>query len=120
MLHEVDTGTIRKGDEEMSQHPSLKTKRGSGHRSVLKRFERLKYMVDKDKWNEAMSIFGLPKIKLIKFKIKKEKPIEAAAEGEVAAEGAAPAAGDKAAAPKAGAEKPAAGKAKPEAKGKAK
>ena len=103
----------------MSQHPSLKTKRGSGHRSVLKRFERLRYMVDKDKWNEAMSIFGLPKIKLIKFKMKKEKVVEAV-EGEVAAAEGAPAAEDKAAASKTGAEKPAAGKAKPETKGKAK
>jgi len=108
----------------MSQHPSLKTKRGSGHRSVLKRFERLRHMVDKDKWNEAMSIFGLPKIKLIKFKMKKEKVVEAV-EGEAAVAEGAPAAGDKAGAPKAGApkagaEKPAAGKAKPEAKGKAK
>ncbi len=76
----------------MSQHPSLKSDaKGKAHRSVWKRFERLKFLADKDKWNEGNSIFGLPKMKLLKIKIKKEKPAEAeaaAAEG-AAAEGAA-------------------------------
>jgi len=79
----------------MSQHPSLKSSaKGRAHRSVWKRFERLKFLVDKDKWTEASSIFGLPKMKLLKVKIKKEKAAEtaegAAAEG-VTAEGAVPA-----------------------------
>jgi len=78
----------------MSQHSSLKSgSKDKAHRSVWKRFERLKFLVDKGKWNEGDSIFGMPKMKLIKLKIKKEKPVEettqaegAAAEGAVAAE----------------------------------
>ena len=71
----------------MSQHPSLKSNaKGKAHRSVWKRFERLRFLVEKDKWNEGSSIFGLPKMKLLKVKIKKEKA--ETAEG-AAAEGAA-------------------------------
>ncbi len=86
----------------MSQHPSLRsTEKSKQHRSVLKRFERLKKMKEKEEWDEEKSIFGLPKIKILKFKIKKEKAApdeEAVAEG---AEGAAPA--KEGAAPKEGA-----------------
>jgi len=72
----------------MSQHPSLKSRaKEKAHRSVWKRFERLKFLVEKDKWAEGDSIFGLPKIKLLKLKIKKEKAAQPAAEG-VSAEGA--------------------------------
>ena len=85
----------------MSQHPSLKSDaKGKAHRSVWKRFERLKFLIDKDKWASSNSIFGLPKMKLLKIKIKKEKAAEAlvegaTAEGVPAAEGAAAAAGGK-------------------------
>ncbi|MBD3425963.1 MAG: small basic protein [Candidatus Omnitrophica bacterium] len=83
----------------MSQHPSLKGGKGEGaFRSVLKRYEKIKELSDKDKWDEEKdSIYGLPKVKRIKFKVKKakgpaeEKPEEAeaaAAEG-VPAPGAA-------------------------------
>lgn len=76
----------------MSQHPSLRSKgKGTKFRSVLKRFERLRHLIEKEKWGESSSIFGLPKIKMIRFKIKKEKaaPEEAAAAGaEGAVEGA--------------------------------
>lgn len=78
----------------MSQHSSLKSSaKGKAHRSVWKRFERLKFLMDKDKWAEGNSIFGLPKMKLLKLKIKKEKAVEAAAEGvegAPVAEGASP------------------------------
>ena len=74
----------------MSQHPSVKSStKGKAHRAVWKRFDRLKFLVDKDKWLEGNSIFGLPKMKLLKLKIKKEKA-EAPAEGAIPAEGAAP------------------------------
>ncbi len=103
----------------MSQHPSLRSKRkGIAHRSVLKRYERLKELKEKEKWDEEKSIFGLPKLKILKFKIKKEKPVEAeavaGAEG-VAAEAAAGAEGAKAAET---AEKPKKEAAKKETKGK--
>ncbi|MEE8359657.1 MAG: small basic protein [Candidatus Omnitrophota bacterium] len=68
----------------MTQHPSLRSsEKSKQHRSVLKRFERLRHLIEKGEWEEGKSIFGLPKIKIIKFKIKKEKaaPEEAAAEG---------------------------------------
>ena len=96
----------------MSIHPSLRPSKGKGHRSVFKRFERIKMLAEKDKWKEGESVFGLPKVKSIKIKVKKEK-----SEAKVAAEGAAvaPVAG---AAPKVGAVpagvKPAAAPAKKE------
>ena len=77
----------------MSQHPSLRSSdKGRQHRSVLKRYEKLKILKDKEKWDDKESVFGLAKVKVIKFTIKKEKA--AAAEGAEGAEGlAAPAAG---------------------------
>lgn len=71
----------------MSIHPSLsQPDKGKQHRGVLKRFERIKMLLEKDKWKEGDSVFGLPKIKIIKVKIKKEK-----AQEEKPAEGQAPA-----------------------------
>lgn len=77
----------------MSMHPSLKaSEKGKKARSVLKRIERIKSMIDKEKWKEGDPVFGLPKIKTVRIKImKKEK-------AEKAADGAAPAAGAKTAA----------------------
>ena len=83
----------------MTQHPSLKGSQGGGKfRSVLKRFEKIKELSNKDKWKEGEnSAFGLPKIKRIKFKVKKvkaaaEETAEGAVAGAAGAEGA-PAAG---------------------------
>lgn len=90
----------------MSQHPSLRSSdKDKKHRSVLKRYERIKTLQDKEKWDEKKdSVFGLPKVKVTRFKIKKEKA--AAAEGDEIAEGAA--AGAVPAAPGKEAAKPAA------------
>lgn len=72
----------------MSQHPSLRSKSKEAiHRSVLKRFERIKNLAEKEKWNEEDSIYGLPKQKIMKFKVKKEKSA-AKVEAEAAAAGA--------------------------------
>jgi small basic protein (TIGR04137 family) len=69
----------------MSQHPSLRmSDKDKKQRSVLKRHERIKILKEKEKWEEEDSVFGLPKVKVMRFKIKKEKAA-AAAEG---AEGA--------------------------------
>ena len=82
----------------MSQHPSLRSKgKGIRFRSVLKRFERLRHLLEKEKWEEGMSIFGLPKIKMVRFKIKKEKAAPEEAAAEAGAEGAAAAPDAKAA-----------------------
>lgn len=71
----------------MSQHPSLLgSQKGKQHRSVSKRYERLKHLIEKNKWDEKTdSVYGLPKIKSIKFKVKKEKAAAPAAEEAAAA-----------------------------------
>ena len=75
----------------MSIHPSLAiSDKDKKQRSVLKRSERLKSMAEKGNWKDGDNVFGLPKIKTLKIKIKKEKT-EKAAETTTAG-GAAPAA----------------------------
>lgn len=75
----------------MSIHPSLKlSDKNKKQRSVLKRAERLRMMLEKGQWKPGDEVCGLPKIKTLRIKIKKEK---AAEKVEAAgAEGAAPAA----------------------------
>ena len=71
--------------KDMTQHPSLKGgQEGAKFRSVLKRHERIKELTDKDKWDEEKdSIYHLPKLKRIKFKVKKSKgPAEEKTEAE--------------------------------------
>ena len=76
----------------MSIHPSLKISDADNKtRSVLKRSERLRAMAEKEQWKEGDKVFGLPKIKTIRIRIKKEKAAEKPAEG-AAVEGSAPAA----------------------------
>ncbi|MBI3322787.1 MAG: small basic protein [Candidatus Omnitrophica bacterium] len=100
----------------MSIHRSLKSadtmKR---HRSVLSRLERVRVLQGKGALDlETGSVLGLPKVKHLKLRIRKEKA--AAAPG---AEGAAaPAAGAAPAAPAGAGGKPAAAGAKPAAGGK--
>jgi small basic protein (TIGR04137 family) len=78
----------------MSIHPSLSSSdKDKKQRSVLKRTERLRTMLEKGQWKEGDPVYGLPKIKTIRIKIKKEKAAVVAAEKpEAAATGAAPAA----------------------------
>ena len=80
----------------MSVHPSFKSGKGKQQRSVLKRLARLLQLQKEEKWDEEKdSIFGLPKVKVIKMKFKKEKKEAAEGEegvpaaGEAAAEGSA-------------------------------
>lgn len=84
----------------MSQHPSLRSSdKDKQHRSVLKRYERLKILKEKEMWKDEESVFGLPKVKVQRFKIKKEKAAaavegaeaKAAAPGQEAAPSAVPA-----------------------------
>ena len=64
----------------MSIHSSLRTSgQGKKHRSVLKRYERLKVLKDKNLWSAEVSALGLPKVKQQKLKVKKEKPVAEAA-----------------------------------------
>ncbi|RJO64329.1 MAG: small basic protein [Candidatus Omnitrophota bacterium] len=58
----------------MSIHPSLSAAdKSKKQRSVLKRIERLKLMSEKNEWSEKDDVYGLPKIKTVRIKIKKEK-----------------------------------------------
>ena len=72
----------------MSLHPSLKSSDAlTAKRSILKRGERIKWLMEKKKWDEESSILGLPKIKVVRIKVakkekKEEKKDEAAAAGE--------------------------------------
>jgi len=90
----------------MSQHSSLKARGfGARHRNVLKRFERIKKMKVDGRWQDAMSPYGLPKIKSVKIKVKKIKEAKAPA-----ADGAAAPAAGATAAPAKTETKPKAGK----------
>jgi small basic protein (TIGR04137 family) len=71
----------------MSIHPSLAlTEKDRKSRSVLKRTERIRILMEKDLWKKGNKVYGLPKIKSLRIKIKKEKaekaeatPVEGAA-----------------------------------------
>ena len=60
-------------------------------RNVLTRGERIKMLMDQERWPDGRSPYGLPKVKVVKLVVKKAKK---AKEEETAAEGgeAAPAA----------------------------
>lgn len=95
----------------MSIHPSLASSdKDKKQRSVLKRIERLRQMKDKEQWKEGDKVYGLPKIKTIRIKIKKEKAAEKATEA-APVEGAPTAAGTTAPAKEGTATKGAAAKA---------
>ena len=77
----------------MSIHSSLRaSEKGKRHRSVLKRYERLKILKDKNLWDERRSVLGIPKVKMQKMKVKKEKaaPAETPTAGAAAAPAAKP------------------------------
>ena len=74
----------------MSQHPSLKTSKvGKKHRTVLKRYERystIKEKLENKEDEDKLSVFGLPKLKIVRIKIKKEKAEEKPADAKAAGE----------------------------------
>jgi small basic protein (TIGR04137 family) len=96
---------------------SLRVRRGATrNRSVLTRVERITRLRQADRWGEADSPLGLPKVRVRKLTMKKKKKKKEEEEGAAAAEGgavAAPAAaaGGKAAGGKAAGGKAAGGKA---------
>lgn len=58
----------------MSIHPSLSiSEKDKKPRSVLKRGERIRMMMEKGQWKEGDDVYRLPKIKTVRIKIKKEK-----------------------------------------------
>lgn len=40
-------------------------------RNVLKRYQRVRYMMERGEWVDGQSVFGLPKIKQVKVKARK-------------------------------------------------
>lgn len=77
----------------MTIDKSLKVSRGLVRmRNVLTRAERIEKLMDADRWKEGDSIFGLPKVRVVKVALKKKKKVKKeegeAAEGEAKAEGA--------------------------------
>ncbi len=89
----------------MSIHPSLGAAvKGKQQKSVLKRTERIKHLMSKGLWKDDSKVFGLPKIKAVRIKIKKEKAAEKPA--EEGATGTAPAPAAAASEPKAKAAAP--------------
>ena len=78
----------------MSIHRSLKSANTmKRHRSVLSRLERARILQDKGSLDlEGSSVLGMPKVKHLKMRIRKEKASAATAEGAVAGTAAAPAA----------------------------
>jgi len=61
----------------MSIHPSLKlSDKDKKQRSVLKRIERLRTMMEREQWKPQDKVCGLPKIKTLRIKVKKEKAAE--------------------------------------------
>ncbi len=103
----------------MSQHSSLREIGfGVRHRNVLKRYERIKKLKVDGRWKEDMSVFGLPKVKSMKVKVKKIKEAKVAEPGTAATPGtaAAPAGSTKPQAAPAQAKTPQ--PSKPEAKSK--
>jgi small basic protein (TIGR04137 family) len=79
----------------MSLHSSLKkSKAAAGHRNVLKREERLSKLTEEERWRaEGNSIYGLPKVRSIKVRLKKKPKKKVEGEGTADAAGATPAAG---------------------------
>jgi small basic protein (TIGR04137 family) len=71
----------------MSIHPSLAiSEQDKKQRSVLKRSERIRSMMEKGNWKEGDKVYGLPKLKTVRIRVKKEKVEKAA---DATAEGAA-------------------------------
>jgi len=73
----------------MSLHSSLKRSSAAiRHRNVLKREERLAKLTDEERWSEEDdSIYGLPKVRSIKVRVKKKAKKKAEDEGAEAAVG---------------------------------
>ena len=70
----------------MSQHKSLKVNKWKTKRSVNKRWERLAKLNRTLKWVEGMSVYGLPKEKILRIKLKIKEKKETLTEAQKQAE----------------------------------
>ena len=76
----------------MTIDKSLRIRRGSvKSRNVMKRGERIAKLKEAERWEDTMSVLGLPKVKVVRLsmKKKKKKKEEEGAEGAAAAPAAA-------------------------------
>ena len=64
-------------------------------RSVLTRGERIKILMDEERWQEGRSPYGLPKVKVVKIVVKKAKKAKEEEKPAEGAEGAAAAPAEK-------------------------
>lgn len=95
----------------MTLDKSLRRKRSSSAmRSVLTRGERIEKLQAADRWSDAVSPYGLPKVRVYKLSLKKKKKKKEGEEEGAAAGTAAPAAGAAGAKPAAGGKTAAGGK----------
>ena len=71
----------------MSIHRSLRQTGGKTgtFRNVLKRHERLRGLMSRGKWTAEQSVFGLPKTKAERVKVRKAAPKETTAEKDATA-----------------------------------
>lgn len=61
----------------MTIDKSLKVRTGGmRQRNVLTRAERLEKLVEADRWKEGDSVFGLPKVRVVKVALKKKKKVK--------------------------------------------
>ena len=66
----------------MTIDKTLKIQRGLiKNRNVLTRVERLAKLQEMDRWQEGDSIFGLPKVRVVKVSLKKKKKSKKDEEG---------------------------------------
>ncbi len=76
----------------MTQHPSLRVSSvGRRHRNVLKRYERIQKLQETGAWHGRESVYGLPKVKSMKIKVKKGKSEKAEEGAQAQPQAAAPA-----------------------------
>lgn len=63
----------------MTMDRSLKVRAGAiKTRNVLTRAERINRLKELDRWDDEMSIVGMPKVRVIKVSLKKKKKVKKA------------------------------------------
>lgn len=61
----------------MTIDKSLKIKAGSVKaRNVMTRAERLKKLIEMERWNEGDPVYGMPKVRVQKISLKKKKKVK--------------------------------------------
>ena len=67
----------------MTIDKSLKIKAGAAKtRNVLTRPERLAKLIDEDRWKPGDSVYGIPKVRVVKISMKKKKKVKTDEEEE--------------------------------------